>query len=169
MKVLYFDCIGGISGDMTVAALLDAEDHEKDLLKVLRSLPLSPWDWQRRDLQKGEFRTNHIDFLIEENQPHRHLSDIETIITAGDLPQKVKKKIMEVFHLLGEAESKAHGIPVDQVHFHEVGADDTILDITAATWLLSVMDIGEIMLHLCLWDTVSWKDAMVSCPILLRL
>ena len=51
---------------------------------------------------------------------------------------------MEVFHLLGEAESKAHGIPVDQVHFHEVGADDTILDITAATWLLSVMDIGEI-------------------------
>lgn len=144
MKVLYFDCIGGISGDMTVAALLDAEDHEKDLLKVLRSLPLSPWDWQRRNLKKGEFRTNHIDFLIEENQPHRHLSDIETIITAGDLPQKVKKKIMEVFHLLGEAESKAHGIPVDQVHFHEVGADDTILDITAATWLLSVMDIGEI-------------------------
>ena len=65
MKVLYFDCIGGISGDMTVAALLDAEDHEKDLLKVLRSLPLSPWDWQRRDLQKGEFRTNHIDFLIK--------------------------------------------------------------------------------------------------------
>ncbi|MEE0777245.1 MAG: nickel pincer cofactor biosynthesis protein LarC [Bacillota bacterium] len=144
MNIVYFDCVGGISGDMMVSSLLDATDLEKPLLKALRSLPLKPWKWQRGEIKKGEFRANHINFLIDSHQPHRHLSHIREIIQGGDLPQVVKERILEVFQLLGEAESKAHGIPLEEVHFHEVGADDTILDITAVTWLLYAMKIERV-------------------------
>ncbi|MEG2149209.1 MAG: nickel pincer cofactor biosynthesis protein LarC [Clostridiales bacterium] len=144
MNILYFDTIGGISGDMMVAALLNFCKNDEFLLANLKKLPLNPWQWQHKTVKKGEFTAEKIDFILEKSQPCRHLEDIEKIIKAADFPKKITTEILGVFALLATAESIAHGIEKRQVHFHEVGADDTILDIAGVILLLNYLKIDQI-------------------------
>lgn len=144
MKVCYFDAIGGVSGDMLVSAILDATNQEDFLISALKKLPIAPWEWQRQETKKNGFRGSSIGFLIQKDQPLRHMSDIETIIRAAQYKEAVTKKILAVFDLLAVAESAAHGIPKEEVHFHEVGADDTILDIAAVVLLLENLGIDRL-------------------------
>ena len=147
MKIAYFDPVGGVSGDMLVAALLDVGGDEERLLKDLARLPLDGWSWQRRQERRGGFGGVKIDFLTERNQNHqeeRHLVDIEAIIAGVCFPENVKNTVLKTFSLLADAEAAAHGLPREQIHFHEVGAVDTILDICAVVLLLNQLDIEEI-------------------------
>lgn len=147
MKIAYCDPVGGVSGDMLVAALLDAGGDEARLLKDLARLPLDGWSWQLRQERRGGFGGVKIDFLTEDDQNHqeeRHLAEIEAIIVKACFPQNVEKTVLKTFSLLADAEAVAHGLPREQIHFHEVGAVDTILDICAAVLLLNQLGIEEL-------------------------
>lgn len=145
MNILYCDAVGGVSGDMLAAALLDAApEGEEFLVNSLKRLDLNPWQWQSREDSKGSFRARKIDFVIEEGHSHRHLPDIVSIIKNANFPQGAEDRILAAFDVMADAESKAHGIDREQVHFHEVGADDSILDIAAVCLLLEYLQIDGI-------------------------
>ncbi len=129
-RIAYFDCYSGISGDMALGALVDA-GLDPDLLRAeigrlrLPEVHLQIERGQRRGLAGTQVRV-----LVNEAQPPaRRLGDIEAIISASSLPPAVKELALAVFRRIGRVEAEVHGIPIDEVHFHEVGAMDAIVDI----------------------------------------
>lgn len=130
MRIAYFDCFSGVSGNMILGALLSAGLPQSDLEADLQALHLPGWQLQvRQDIRKSVSGT-HVEVVqtIHEHA-HRHIQDIEAIINASELPIPVKDKIMEVFTCIAQAEGRIHGIPDTEVHFHEVGAIDSIVDV----------------------------------------
>ncbi|HZQ53466.1 MAG TPA: nickel pincer cofactor biosynthesis protein LarC [Bryobacteraceae bacterium] len=143
MKICYFDAFSGISGDMTVGALVDAGAEWKALEAALRSLNLEASFRLERTKRKGiaasKFSVDHT-----EQRKHRHLPHIEKIIAAGDLTETARKNALAVFRNLGEAEAKSHNVPIEKVHFHEVGAVDSICDIAGACVALDLLGVSEV-------------------------
>jgi uncharacterized protein (TIGR00299 family) protein len=143
VKICYFDAFSGISGDMTVGALLDAGADFKTLESALGSLHLEASfrveKTKRKGISASKFSVEH-----SEQKKHRHLPHIEKIISAGDLSEKVRANAIAVFRRLGEAEAKSHDIPIEKVHFHEVGAVDSICDIVGACVALESLGVSEI-------------------------
>ena len=132
MKILYFDCFSGISGDMTVAALLDLGLSFDYLKEQLRKLNLTGYDLGQSPTERHKISAVKFDVLIENNKSHRHLNDILSIIDAADLPEKVKDISRRVFRKLAEAEARVHSTTPEKVHFHEVGGIDAIIDIVGS-------------------------------------
>ena len=143
MTLCYFDAFSGISGDMTVGALLDAGADWPTLESALQSLHLDAtfrvYKTKRKGIAASKFC---VDFT--EQKKHRHLPHIEKIIQSGHLSTKAKTNALAVFQRLGEAESQTHDVPIDKVHFHEVGAVDSICDIVGACVALDSLDVSEI-------------------------
>ncbi len=131
MTLCYLDAFSGLSGDMLVGALADAGADKTALTEALDSLntgaQVSFEKVKRRGMAATKF---HVKF--EEQKKHRHLSGIVKIIEAGTLPERAKRRAIQVFTKLAEAESLAHDMPIEKVHFHEVGAVDSIADIVGA-------------------------------------
>lgn len=144
MLVAYFDCFAGASGDMALGALLDAGAPLDKLLDGLRTLPLSGWDLKAERVRKGSISATSVTVVAEEHHPERRLSDIERIVAASRLPDEVKGKSLDIFRLLAEAEAKVHGIGVNEVHFHEVGAVDSIVDIVGVVYALHLLGVREV-------------------------
>ncbi|MEJ7614769.1 MAG: LarC family nickel insertion protein, partial [Candidatus Fervidibacter sacchari] len=144
MVCAFVDCFAGISGDMLLGALIDAGAPVDDLLLGLKTLPVSGWELEVERVQKGAVAATSVSVIVHENQPERHLSDIETIIIASQLPEKVKEQSLKVFQLLAEAEAKVHGIGVNEVHFHEVGAIDSIVDIVGSVYALHLLGVQAV-------------------------
>ncbi|HEX4770755.1 MAG TPA: nickel pincer cofactor biosynthesis protein LarC [Bryobacteraceae bacterium] len=143
MKVCYFDAFSGISGDMTVGALLDAGADWDRLRNALESLGLSASLRLEKTKRKGIAASKFsVDF--DQQNKHRHLPHIEKIITAGDLTERARNNAIAVFRRLGEAEAKSHNVPIEKVHFHEVGAVDSICDIVGACVALDLLDVEEV-------------------------
>jgi len=133
MRVLYYDCFSGISGDMNLGAMIDIGVDISYLKEELGKLNLGGWDLvAEKDQRHGIIGTKVTVRQLVHEHPHRHLSDIEKIISGSSLSDDVKKLSMEIFMKIATAESTVHGIPVEKVHFHEVGAIDSIIDITGA-------------------------------------
>lgn len=145
MKTAYLDPIGGIAGDMFLAALLDCGVEEDYLLQQLKKLPLSPWQWKMEKVQRGAFGGTKINFIIEKEHTCRHLNDIRAIVKTAAFSETAETKILETFDLLAEAEAKAHRIDKNEVHFHEVGAVDTILDICGTVLMLHRLGIEKLI------------------------
>jgi uncharacterized protein (TIGR00299 family) protein len=143
MKICYFDAFSGISGDMTVGALLDAGADWKGLESALGSLNLEASftfeKTKRKGIAAGKFSVTH-----GEQKKHRHLPHIQKIIAAAELTDKARKDSLAVFDKLAEAESKSHNVPIEKVHFHEVGAIDSICDIVGACVALDSLGISEL-------------------------
>jgi uncharacterized protein (TIGR00299 family) protein len=143
MTLCYFDAFSGISGDMTVGALLDAGADWPTVEFALQSLHLDAtfrlYKTKRKGIAASKFC---VDFT--EQKKHRHLPHIEKIIQAGNLSTKAKTNALAVFQRLGEAESQTHDMPIEKVHFHEVGAVDSICDIVGACVALDALDVSEI-------------------------
>src|SRR5262249_48036907 len=131
VRVLHFDCFSGISGDMTLGALLDAGADADAVRRGLDSLHL-PIEMHVEKVRKGGFAATQVRIEAAHEHVHRHLSDIEEILDKGKLTDGQRGLALSIFRRLAEAESKAHGIPVEKIHFHEVGALDSIADITGA-------------------------------------
>jgi uncharacterized protein (TIGR00299 family) protein len=131
MRICYLDAFSGISGDMTVGALLDAGADSAILLESLRSLETGATFWAEKTKRRGVAATK---FHVEggEVRKHRHLSQILSMIHRAELPERAKRHAEAVFNRLGEAEASVHGVPLEKVHFHEVGAVDSIADIVGA-------------------------------------
>jgi uncharacterized protein (TIGR00299 family) protein len=131
MKICYLDAFSGISGDMTVGALADAGADRQTLTSMLNSLGTGAAFRFEKTTRRGIAATKfHVD--TEESARHRHLHDILELIANSTLSTRAKENAGAVFQQLGEAEAKVHGIPVETVHFHEVGAVDSICDIAGA-------------------------------------
>lgn len=146
MKILYFDCFAGISGDMTVAALLELGVSLGLLEERLAALPL-PGSAYRLAAEKVDRRgitATRFDVHAAEHQHHRHYRDIARMIEESPLPAGVKERAQRIFLRLAEAEARVHGVEIDQVHFHEVGAVDSIVDVVGTAICLDHLGIGEI-------------------------
>lgn len=130
MRTLYFDCFAGISGDMTLGALVAAGVDASALIEELKSLGVEGYEISFDNTDRSGIRAVRANVQIEyEDKKHRHLSDVLKIINASKLSEGVKKRAARIFERLGEAEARVHGVPIERVHFHEVGAIDSIVDI----------------------------------------
>ncbi len=143
MKLCYLDAFSGISGDMTIGALLDAGADADALGEALRSLNLGADFAVEKTKRRGITATK---FTVSggETKSHRHLSHIDKIIDAAPIADEVKRNSRAVFRRLGEAEAKVHGVPIEKVHFHEVGAIDSICDIVGACFALHSLGVEEL-------------------------
>jgi pyridinium-3,5-bisthiocarboxylic acid mononucleotide nickel chelatase len=154
MKIAYFDCFAGASGDMILGALVDAGLDINELKSELAKLHLDHYDLQAQKVVKKGIGGSQVHVIIDEHHHghhHRHLADIESIINASDLETSVKKSGLEVFNRLARAEASVHRTSVDTIHFHEVGAMDAILDVMGAVAGIHALGIDQVMcspLHL---------------------
>jgi len=143
MKIAYLDCFSGISGDMMIGALLDAGYPIEELRKVLQSLPLQGYSLEvTREERNHLFGTRFNVKVTKDPQPHRRFSDIRNLLLAGDLSPSVRDKSIAIFENLAVEEAKIHGCAVEEVHFHEVGAVDSIVDIVGSVLGMEALGIG---------------------------
>ncbi|MHB8951602.1 MAG: nickel pincer cofactor biosynthesis protein LarC [Pirellulaceae bacterium] len=136
MRVAYLDCSSGISGDMTLGALVDAGIPLQEIQQGIDSLGLPECRLEASEVKKKGFRATHIRVLYAPEHKHRHLHHITAMIQRSSLSVPQQELAHRIFARLGEAEAKVHGTTVEKVHFHEVGAVDSIADIvgTAIAW-----------------------------------
>jgi len=186
MKILYFDAFSGMSGDMTVGALLDAGGSFNGLQEQLKKLPLDDeYELAKKQIVKNGITSVKFDVILkqqhtekgngaghthanqddaDQNHHHHHshehghdhghvhshhhhhrtYQDIVNMIRESDLSENVKEMSLRIFKKIGEAEGKIHGVPLDEVHFHEVGAVDSIIDIVGTAILIDELDIEAI-------------------------
>jgi pyridinium-3,5-bisthiocarboxylic acid mononucleotide nickel chelatase len=132
MKAAYFDCFSGISGDMTLGALVDAGCPLDLLRRKLQGLPLPGWELSAEKVWKNGIAATHVRVKAADAQTHRSLTTILGILEESGLDHRVKDRASAIFQKLGEAEAAVHDVPLEKVHFHEVGAVDAIIDIAGA-------------------------------------
>ncbi len=146
MRIAYLDCASGISGDMTVAALLDAGVDADAIRAGIDSLGLPGVSLHIEEVMRGGFRAKHIRVEHPEQHAHRHLADIQKIINRSEgLTDDQRDLALRIFAAVAEAEARVHGSTIDKVHFHEVGAIDSIVDITAAAIGFTLLGVDEIV------------------------
>jgi len=145
MKLVYFDCGSGAAGDMIVAALLDAGADFAHLEEALATLPVGGYALDLHEVSRGGLRARRFEVTTDESRTHRRLSDILAIIDAGKLTDRAAKTARDVFRRLADAEASVHGEPASEVHFHEVGAVDAIVDICGAAICLDEIDPDRIV------------------------
>lgn len=144
MKVLYLDCAMGAAGDMLAGALLELMDDPQAAVEALNGLGIPGVEIRREASVKCGITGTHFSVLVhgaeegtqEDHPSHAHLQDIRTLIAGLRLPQAVKDDMLAVYQRIAAAESKVHGVPVSQIHFHEVGALDAVADIGAVCYLM---------------------------------
>lgn len=146
MKLAYFDCPSGAAGDMILGALVDAGCSLDALRDLLAALPLGGYRLEAKEVRRGAFRATKVDVEIDaRRQPSpRSLPEILELIDQSALPDPVKRDASRIFTRLGEAEAKVHGTRPDQVHFHDVGAVDAIVDVTGAVAALHLLGIEAV-------------------------
>jgi uncharacterized protein (TIGR00299 family) protein len=140
---LHFDCFSGISGDMTLAALIDAGADAGAIRAGLDSLGL-PIQLNVERIRKGGFAATQVTIEAPEEKEHRFLPDVEAILSRGRLTDRQRDLALRIFCRLADAEAAAHGLPLDRVHFHEVGALDSIADIAGVAIGLDLLGAERI-------------------------
>lgn len=163
MRILYLDCFAGISGDMTLGAFLDLGVKEETLLTGLKKLNVDGYHIEISKKAKNGIMGTDVKVILEEDDhhhdhhnhshlehahyhhEHRNLKDIEKILDESDLDQNVKELSKKIFAKVAQAEGKIHGKPIDQVHFHEVGAVDSIVDIVGAAICFCSLNVDKVI------------------------
>jgi hypothetical protein len=145
MRILYLDCFSGISGDMALGALLDLGLELEQLRGELARLPISGWQLDAERTTRGWLAGTRARVLAPEQDHHRHLSDIRDILARAEgLAPAVARRSLAVFTRLAEAEGAVHGISAEQVHFHEVGALDAVVDIVGVVAGLHLLEVEQV-------------------------
>src|SRR6266542_6627096 len=144
MRIAYFDCFSGISGDMCLGALVSAGWPEAELVSLPERLGLSGVAIAVGEALRGPFTARRVEVRIEGRQPHRHLHHVDSILQAARLPESVRAGARAVFRRLAEAEAEVHGSSVEQVHFHEVGAADALVDVAGTLAGLEALGIEQV-------------------------
>jgi pyridinium-3,5-bisthiocarboxylic acid mononucleotide nickel chelatase len=132
MKTLYFDCFAGASGNMILGALVALGANESELIEQIKLLGAAGFEIEFKTVDKSGIAAVYGDVRVPHEHAHRHLDTIETIINDSGLTKTVKERAIQIFRKLAEAEAKIHGMEVEKVHFHEVGAMDAIIDVVGA-------------------------------------
>ncbi|SEL26905.1 hypothetical protein SAMN05444354_10569 [Stigmatella aurantiaca] len=146
-KILYLEPVGGIAGDMFLAAGVDLGLSPEAIAQALGGLKVPGWKLAVSRAVRHAISGTHLDVVLEarEAHPHRAYADIQRLIEAADtLPPRAKERALAVFQAIGEAEAKVHGVPLEEIHFHEVGAVDSIVDICGAAVVLELLGNPEV-------------------------
>jgi len=145
MRIAYFDCFSGASGDMILGSLIDAGLSARRLREELKKLRLPTIHLNVRRVLKGGLSATQV--IVEgrnEGKTHRNLREMLRIIDRSGLVVEVKEKSKEIFHRIASVEAKIHQKPTDEIHFHEIGGLDSIVDIVGAVWGLRQMGVDEV-------------------------
>ena len=165
MKILFLDCGMGVAGDMLSAALLELMPDSDAAIAEMNSFGIPGVEYVRERVSRGGITASHLSVRVhgeEENVHHHHdhdghdhhghghhshhtLDDILHLVAHLAIPEDVRKNVADVYRLIADAESRAHGRPVGEIHFHEVGALDAVADIAAVCWLISKISPDEII------------------------
>ncbi len=146
MKILYLDCQAGISGDMTVGALLDLGVPLEHLRAELAKLELPPdsYELSTSRTERHHMAALKFDVAVNDHHTHRHYAGIDAMIAGSGLSEPVKERARRIFRRLAEAEALVHGVAIEEVHFHEVGAVDSIVDIVGTAICLEYLGVEAI-------------------------
>ena len=145
MRIAWFDCFSGASGDMMLGALQSAGWDPAALRSLPGRLRLEHVRVEIRDARRGPFTATQVEVVVEESkQPHRHLHHIEAMLRAADVTPAVRERAAAVFRRLAEAEAAVHGSTVEKVHFHEVGAADALVDVVGTIEGLAALGIDAV-------------------------
>lgn len=182
MRILYWDTFAGISGDMALGSLIALGADPEPIVDQLHSIGLTEFVLDVRSYQVHGIQATDIDVVIpaqnhehleqhedhvphdlvqlskEDHQHHRCLPDIKKMILSGTLSERSQTRALLVFNVLAEAEAQVHGTTIDQVHFHEVGAVDSLVDIVGTCIALDQLDIDMIRV-----STLPWSRGFVHC------
>jgi uncharacterized protein (TIGR00299 family) protein len=142
-RLAYFDCFSGISGDMVLGALVDAGVDLRAIESELRKLGLEGWTISSEKVKRGQIFATHATVATTEAHHHRGLTIILDRIEKAQLAPRAAERARRIFTRLAESEAKIHNLPIEQVHFHEVGAVDSIVDIVGAAIGFELLGIGE--------------------------
>ena len=142
-KIAYFDCFSGISGDMALGALVDAGASLSEIERELRKLKLDGWNISVEKVRRGAIFATHVKVEASEGHHHRGLSAILKMIDEAGLAPRAAQRAKAIFTRLGEAEARVHQAPIEKVHFHEVGAVDSIVDIVGAAIGFELLGLDE--------------------------
>lgn len=145
MKILAYDCFSGISGDMNLGAMIDLGLSKDYLISELNKLNLKGWELKVENDQRHGISGTRVTVKTRHEHAHRHLEDIESIIRKSALDEKTKDLAMKIFMKIAVAEAKVHGMPIDHVHFHEVGAIDSIIDIVGAAICFNNLNVEGVL------------------------
>ena len=144
MRIAYLDCFSGISGDMALGALLDLGFPESRLREGLAALPLHGYRMEITRERRQGLEGTSVNVLVEEGgQPHRHYAHIREILCRSPLPERARGLAMEIFERIAQAEARVHKVPVEKVHFHEVGAVDSLVDIVGVALGVEALEIRQ--------------------------
>ena len=143
MRIAYLDCSSGVSGDMLLAALLDTGIKVTDLRKLLSKLDISGYTIGVKKVRKGDILASRLTVRTTPRQHFRNYQAIKDIIQKSRISPAVKKVSVKILKKLGQIEAKVHGCRLNEVHFHEIGAVDTIIDIVGTVWALEKLKIGK--------------------------
>ncbi|MDP1919330.1 MAG: nickel pincer cofactor biosynthesis protein LarC [Myxococcales bacterium] len=145
-RVLYLEPVGGIAGDMFLAAAIDLGVEVSALEGPLRSLGVPGWKFALSRQERHAITGTHLDVVLDEKEehPHRSYRDIDALITKSALPERAKEVALAIFKNIGEVEAKVHGTTLDAIHFHEVGGVDSIVDICGAALALHLLGWPEV-------------------------
>ncbi len=145
MKYAYADCFSGVSGDMFLGALVDAGVPLEVLQAGINALKLPEGvELRAEETKQGALRCTSVEVIAPHSHHHRHLSDINELIGAAELPERVRSMALAIFHTLAVAEARVHGSEIEHVHFHEVGALDSISDIVGTCIGLDYLGIERL-------------------------
>lgn len=144
MKVAYFDCFSGISGDMILGVLVDLGVDVDYLKGQFKKIDISGYDIKAKKVEKQHIHGTKVDIVIKEKQRHRSLKDINELIDKSALDKEVKQSSKKIFLKVAEVESKVHNIDINKVHFDEIGALDSILDVVGAVIGLKKLNIEKV-------------------------
>lgn len=149
MKTLYFDCSSGISGNMTLGALTEIVGNEEYLVNELKKINVDGYHIEISKKVKNGITGTYVDVILEHEHHHHHehrnLDDVNKIIDNSSLDEKVKELAKKIFIRVAKAESKVHNKPLEEVHFHEVGAIDSIVDIVGTAILINKINPDKII------------------------
>jgi uncharacterized protein (TIGR00299 family) protein len=165
-RIAYLDCASGISGDMLLGALIDVGWPEQNLRELIAKLRLGDVQLKVDRVSKRGINATQVNILSSPHQPHRGLHDLTSIVMQAEISQSIQERAISALRLLAEAESQVHGVPVERIHFHEVGAVDTIIDIVGALVGFEQLGIEEIYCGALPWSrgTVKTEHGILPVP-----
>lgn len=164
MKTLYYDCFSGISGDMNLAAMIELGVPIEFLIKELEKLPVTGWEIKTKKDHKNGIYGTRVDVISTEkfekghHHVHRGLADITSLISESELHEEVKQLSLKIFEKVAIAEAKVHNTSVNKIHFHEVGAMDSIIDIVGAAICFHYLKPDKVMS-----STIELGGGFVKC------
>jgi pyridinium-3,5-bisthiocarboxylic acid mononucleotide nickel chelatase len=144
-RVAYLDCVGGLAGDMLLAALVDAGAELQTLRDIPRALGIDGVEIDAERVERQGIGALHLTIEAADDHDHRNYADIRDLVREADLPEPARDRALEAFRRLAEVEGGVHGVPPDDVHFHELGSLDTLVDVCGAFVLLDELGVERVV------------------------